>query len=56
MNTKEIAREIVEKYGSQPALELIDKARADGFLTSLGVTNILEVFHIAQELNKGENK
>jgi hypothetical protein len=54
MNTKEIAQEIVARYGKHPALDLIDKARSDGFLISLGVTNILEVFHIAQELNKGE--
>lgn len=55
MNIKDIAHNIVEKYGDLPALDLIDKARQDNYLKDLGVVNILDVFHIAQELNALKN-
>ena len=51
MTTTEIADAVIAKYGIKPAMELIDLARTDKFLTKLGCKDIRDIFYVAQAIN-----
>ena len=51
MTPTQIADAVIAKYGIKPAMELIDLARTDKFLTELGCKNIKDVFYVAQAIN-----
>ena len=48
----QIATELKAIYGNKPSMEIIDLARNQKVLKAYGVSNIKDVFLIAQALNK----